>query len=133
MPRVCFAQTNRVDSLAVHESSELRRELDAATDLLSSTLPVTAQKAANASAVAYQRQRMPCGMCIKILCWEPRGQQLDLLEIYVKSDSRLTDRVQSLGGRAQRFIIDDGDLATAEGQRKLWDLLQYTSSCVDVP
>ena len=129
MPRVRFAPTNLVDSVGVPEPSELRQELDAAAELMRSTLPGAAQKAAEASTVAFQQAEDAAWNVYQdsMLAYsQPREQQLDLLEIYVESDSRLTDQVQRLGGRAQRFTIDDGDLATADGQRKLWDCLQCT-------
>ena len=57
---------------------------------------------------------------------QPIEPQLDLLEIYAYSDSRLTQKVQDLGGLAQRFTKDHGDLSTAEGQRELWNVVQRT-------
>ena len=57
---------------------------------------------------------------------QPSDAQLDLLEVYVDGDSRLTTWVNSLGGRAQRFTQADGDLSTPDRQRKLWDMLQRT-------
>ena len=56
----------------------------------------------------------------------PQEPQLDLLEIYAYPDSRLTACVQESGGKAMRFTKLDGDLSTAIGQKKLWDLMQRT-------
>ena len=57
---------------------------------------------------------------------QPLGEQLDLLEITGYSDSRLTEVVQQIGGRACRFTEKDGDLRTSNGQRALWDTIQKT-------
>ena len=54
----------------------------------------------------------------------PTRPQLDLLEVYAGSDSRLTTAVRDAGGRAERFTIADGDLTTPEAQRKLGRMLQ---------
>ena len=52
--------------------------------------------------------------------------RLDLLEVYAYSDSRLTECVNQLGGRAKRFTKADGDLSTIQGQKKLYEILQQT-------
>ena len=54
----------------------------------------------------------------------PEEQQIDLLEVYAYSDSRLTEQVRSNGGSAKRFTQADGDLAPAAGQRALFDYIQ---------
>ena len=56
----------------------------------------------------------------------PVGTQLDLLEIYAYPDSRLTEAINEMGGHAQRFTRQDGDLSTPAGQRRLYELLQRT-------
>ena len=55
---------------------------------------------------------------------QPLGKQLDLLEVYTESDSRLTSAVEEAGGFAMRFSRRDGDPATIEGQKKLFEILQ---------
>ena len=50
----------------------------------------------------------------------------DLLEIYAYPDSRLTEAINEMGGHAQRFTRQDGDLSTTAGQRQLYELLQRT-------
>ena len=55
----------------------------------------------------------------------PRGQ-IDLLEIYAGTDSRLTHAVIEAGGKARRFTRQDGDLSTIEGQRALYDAIQQS-------
>ena len=41
----------------------------------------------------------------------PQSEQLDLLEIYAYPDSRLTECMREIGGRAMRFTLRDGDLS----------------------
>ena len=52
-----------------------------------------------------------------------RKCKLDLLEIYCGEDSRLTEMANKMGLKARRFTMKDGDLSTAEGQEKLWQVL----------
>ena len=54
----------------------------------------------------------------------PTKDQLDLLEVYAYADSRLTEMIRQCGGKAEHFTQADGDLATVEGQRKLFELVQ---------
>ncbi|OLQ00917.1 Copia protein [Symbiodinium microadriaticum] len=110
-------------------ASKLRQELVSAAPLLSSSLPMKAQHAANACFTAFRQAEDAAWEVYQdsMLSYDqPSDAQLDLLEVYINGDSRLTTWVNSLGGRAQRFTQADGDLATPDGQRKLWDLLQRT-------
>ena len=59
----------------------------------------------------------------------PTEERLDLLEVYAYADSRLTDMIRQHGGKAERFTKADGDLATVEGQRKLFEVLQRKQPC----
>ena len=52
------------------------------------------------------------------------GKRVDLLEIYCDKDSQLTKVCNMKGGRAIRFTKEDGDLATVEGQNKLWTWIE---------
>eukprot|EP00435_Cladocopium_sp_Y103_P025468 s968_g6.t1 len=49
---------------------------------------------------------------------QPKGQ-IDLLEVYTEPNSRLSQAVESMGGKALRFTREDGDLSTRSGQIKL--------------
>lgn len=49
---------------------------------------------------------------------------IDLLEIYASENSRLTEQINSMGGRAVRFTKEHGDLGTKAGQRKLLETIQ---------
>lgn len=51
---------------------------------------------------------------------DPCSHQIDLLEVYADPNSPLTDAINRRGGRALRFTKQDGDLATSQGQNKLW-------------
>jgi hypothetical protein len=48
---------------------------------------------------------------------------LDLLEVYAYQNSRMTNWVRSKGGKSMRFSLEDGDLSSEEGRRKLFGLL----------
>lgn len=48
---------------------------------------------------------------------------MTLLEVYADSNSRLREMVLKLGGKAERFTREDGDLSTVEGQRKFLQLI----------
>ena len=56
----------------------------------------------------------------------PGTSTLDLLEVAVQPDSRLTSCVRDLGGRAKRFTSVEGNLYTEHGQECLWQLVQQT-------
>ena len=45
--------------------------------------------------------------------------QLDLLEVYAHSNSKLTEVANACGLKARRFTFEDGDLSTAEGRNNL--------------
>ena len=127
--QVTFSSALQTTSVPSCEVTELRRELDSAACLLSSQLPTAAQHVAEACATAFQQAEAASWEVYQdsMLSYsQPRTGHLDLLEVYVKADSRLTDQIISQGGQALRFTAADGDLTTAEGQRKLWDLLQLT-------
>ena len=47
----------------------------------------------------------------------------DVMEIYCSSDSELTKQAQQLGLHAERFCLQDGDLATMEGRQRLYERL----------
>ena len=47
----------------------------------------------------------------------------DVMEIYCSSDSELTKQARQLGLHAERFCLQDGDLATMEGRRRLYERL----------
>ena len=49
---------------------------------------------------------------------------IDLLEVYVDSESRLCDSVIRRGGKVMRFTQQDGNLSTLEGKRKLLNMIQ---------
>ena len=48
---------------------------------------------------------------------------ITFLEVYAETNSRLSEMVTKLGGKAERFTKEDGDLSTVEGQRKLLQLI----------
>ena len=50
---------------------------------------------------------------------ETTPSQLDLLEVYAQTDSRLSSEVSRLGGRSKRFTRQDGDLSQFSGQVQL--------------
>lgn len=64
-------------------------------------------------------------------CVPPRPQmtnpknthQCVLLEVYANPNSPLTETLHSMGEYAIRFSRQDGDLATVQGRRKLWELI----------
>ena len=51
------------------------------------------------------------------------SEPLILLEIYANENSSLTDAFLKHGIPAMRFTKKDGDLATVQGRRKLWDII----------
>ena len=51
------------------------------------------------------------------------SEPLILLEIYANENSSLTDAFLKHGLPAMRFTKKDGDLATVQGRRKLWDTI----------
>ena len=51
------------------------------------------------------------------------SEPLILLEVYANEHSSLTEAFQKRGLSAMRFTKRDGDLATVEGRRKLWDVI----------
>ena len=53
----------------------------------------------------------------------PGSHKVDVLEILAYPGSQLTEAVKQLNGRAMRFTAADGDLATFEGQRRLYELI----------
>eukprot|EP00435_Cladocopium_sp_Y103_P063730 s1130_g25.t1 len=53
-------------------------------------------------------------------------RRIDLLEVMCTDQSELTKQVNQLGGRAQRFGINQGDLRTKEGRMKLFGLMIST-------
>ena len=52
------------------------------------------------------------------------GRKLNVLEIYCEPDSQLVSVAQQYGLTARRFTIQDGDLSTAEGQARLWEIVE---------
>ena len=56
-------------------------------------------------------------------CQTTPGAKLNVLEVFCSSNSELTRQTGQLGHRAQRFGYDQGDLATVEGRRSLFQLL----------
>lgn len=110
--------------------SLLRQELEASSPLLEApALHAKVEEVVAACMHAFNH--------VQVTSWEtfedslltyqqPIEDQLDLLEVYAYADSRLTQTVQDLGGRAQRFTKEHGDLSTVEGQRKLWNVVQRT-------
>ena len=111
-------------------TSPLRHELEMAQHLLQpSSILQTAATAVDACSDAFIRAKKTAWDAFQDsqLAYQcPVREQLDVLEIYSASDSRLSEAVRTLGGKAQRFTLGDGDLRTIEGQRKLWDVLQET-------
>ena len=107
-----------------------RPTYDAAKHLLQpSPVPSEAVAAAHACADAFAQAEKAAWDVFQDsqLAYEhPVHEQLDVLEVYADSDNRLTQAILSLGGRARRFTVRDGDLSTIEGQRRLWDVLQET-------
>lgn len=126
------SQTNfsTEDDAAPSTCSCLRQELQSASSLLlDSTLHQAAQEAEKACVNAFCKAQSASWDVYQdsmLVYQQPTEPQLDVLEIYSHADSRLTDIVNQLGGRAQRFTISNGDLATSEGQRALWDVIQRT-------
>ena len=47
------------------------------------------------------------------------------LRDFASSNSPLTEQVKLLGGSAMRFTIQDGDLSTWSGKRKLWSVIEH--------
>ena len=54
---------------------------------------------------------------------EPIGKPIDVLEVYASPQSQLCHAIRQLGGNALRFTEEDGDLATLEGQKKLFQTI----------
>ena len=52
-----------------------------------------------------------------------RLPQLDLFEVMCSSDSELTKQMSSIGGRSKRFGLAEGDLQTAAGRRRMFQVL----------
>ena len=52
-----------------------------------------------------------------------RYPKIDTLEIFCSHDSELTRLCNQLGHKAERFGLSQGDLATAEGRSKLFDVI----------
>ena len=90
-----------------------------------SPLALAAQTAASESAAALERAEALHRQS-QMLLSPPQESTLDLLEIGLPSDSRLTAVVLSLGGQAKRFTREDGDLRSPEGQQRLWQMVQET-------
>ena len=60
--------------------------------------------------------------------WSLPQKPCVLLEVYADQHSPLTEALRNLGLNAIRFTRADGDLATVEGRRKLWYIIdQYQS------
>ena len=110
--------------------SPLRMELEASEHLLgSSQLTNLASDATAACQSAYRKAEEAAWSVYQdslLTYGQSLEPQLDVLEVYAGSDSRLTTWINSMGGRAMRFTASDGDLTTPQGQRVLWDLLQKT-------
>ena len=51
---------------------------------------------------------------------------IDLLEVYASENSRLTEQINSMGGKAMRFTKEHGDLGTPAGQRALLEVIDRT-------
>ena len=83
----------------------IQKELDV---MLALSWEVTAQRDKSPSKT-FQNNNQKC--------------KLDLLEIYCEEGSNLTEMALKMGLRAKRFTRKDGDLSTAQGQAKLWDIL----------
>ena len=47
----------------------------------------------------------------------------DVMEIYCSADSEITKQARELGMHAERFCLQDGDLATVEGRHRLYSRL----------
>ncbi|CAE7227129.1 GIP, partial [Symbiodinium sp. CCMP2456] len=116
------------ENLKDTSSPSLRQELDSAKHFLGeSALANLASRARVASESAYSKAEEASWNVFKdtLLAYgQPEDSQLDVLEVYASPDSRLTNWVNSMGGRAMRFTSQDGDLSTPHGQRVLWELLQ---------
>ena len=55
--------------------------------------------------------------------WSAPQKQCVLLEVYADSCSPLTEALRQSGHCAIRFTRQDGDLATVEGRKKLWQII----------
>ena len=110
--------------------SDLRQELENGSHLLQApALSAQAPQIIEACMNAFTRAQQISWETFEdsLLAYQqPSGPQLDLLEVYAFPDSRLTQSVRDLGGHAQRFTKEQGDLSTIEGQRLLWDIVQKT-------
>ena len=53
----------------------------------------------------------------------PHASEIDLLEVFCSSHSKLADQVTQLGGKSRRYGLDQGDLMTSEGRRDLFVIL----------
>ncbi len=51
------------------------------------------------------------------------SKQCVLLEVYANANSPLTETLQGMGYFVIRFSRQDGDLATVQGRRKLWEII----------
>ena len=51
--------------------------------------------------------------------WTPGTHQIDLLEVYASPNSRLVEAVRQIGGKAERFTFEHGDLSTEAGRKEL--------------
>ena len=111
--------------------SALRQELqDAKAFLMPSQVHSSAANVADACADAFAKAEKTAWDVFQdsqLAYQRPvAGEQLDVLEVYAAEDSRITQEVRALGGKARRFTCKDGDLRSVEGQRCLWDILQET-------
>ena len=61
----------------------------------------------------------------------PHASEIDLLEVFCSSHSKLADQVTQLGGKSRRYGLDQGDLITSEGRRDLVET--QTPSCLVKP
>jgi hypothetical protein len=52
-----------------------------------------------------------------------RAPKLDVLEVMCSDHSELAKQADSLGGRARRFGLSQGDLQTVAGRKKLFEIL----------
>ena len=114
------------------ESEEFRRKVDAENTLLSSTAETDFdfQRSANEDIFHRVIQNMirkfqgELEMVIKQESRFPMKHHcLDLLEVMCSPHSELVAQTQALGGKAQRWSLEDGDLSTVQGRRKLFQVM----------
>ena len=127
---VSLVTTSPAETQKEPQPSNLRRELEDAKHLLQPS-PISADSAvaAHACSDAFVRAGKAAWDVFQDsqLAYErPVLERLNVLEVYAAKDSRLTQSILSLGGKAQRFTSSDGGLKTIEGQRRLWDVIQET-------